>query len=230
MDIASEIVGKIWITVGPIALMGILFIYGIAQGKWNHCIWAFIVFFAGMLFLAGSGYRVFGIFIEQIAFFYDVNKTTADILNIIESNPPSLWHVILLGLYTYGKYLVKLLGYWIILYVLGTKPKFWRTFFIWHAIMILVAFFGVLDINAPIKFLIKYEAYISLSILAVFVIDKPIKAIFGVKDKALFGSRGVGRSVAYMMSCAVACILALVSEAQIWKGLDETVFGAILGF
>jgi hypothetical protein len=151
-------------------------------------------------------------------------------LKIIESNPPSLGHVILLGLYTYGKYLVKLIGYWIILYVLGTKPKFWITFFVWHAIMILVCFFGLLDINAPIKFLIKYEAYISLSILAVFVIDKPIKAVFGVTDKALFRGGGTGRSFAYMITCAVACVLALVSEAQIWKGLDDAVFRAILVF
>ena len=222
MGIALEIVGKVWVTVGPLVLMGILFICGIAQGKWHHFMWACVVFFAGMLCLSVSGYRVLGIFIEQIAVFYDVSKTTADILGIIESDPPSLGHVVLMCLYTYGKYLVKLFGYWVILYVLGTEPKFWRTFFVWHAIMILVAFFGVLDINAPITFLIKYEAYISLSILAVFVIDKPIKAIF-------FGKKGKGHSFAYLMSCVVACIFALVSEAQVWKELDKVVFETILG-
>ena len=108
--------------------------------------------------MSASGYRVFGIFVEQIAILYDVNKATADILNIIEANPPSLGHAIVLCLYIYGKYLVKLLGYWVILCVLGTDPKFWRTFFIWHAIMVLVAFFGLLDLNAPIKFLIKYAS------------------------------------------------------------------------
>ena len=230
MGIALEIVGKLWITVGPLVLMGILFIYGIAQGKWNHAIWAFIVFFAGILSLAASGYHVFGIFVEQIAILYDVNKATADILNIMESNPPSLWHVILLGLYTYGKYLVKLFGYWVILHVLGTDPKFWRTFFIWHAIMIMVAFFGLLDLNAPIKFLIKYEAYISLSILAAFMIDQPIKEIFGAKDKALFAGKGVGRATAYMITCAVSCVLALVFESQIWNVVDKAIFEAILGF
>ena len=181
MDIALEIVGKLWITVGPLVL-GTLFIYGIAQGKWHYFIWACIVFFVGILCLLGSGYRVFGIFIEQIAIFYDVNKATANILNIIDSNPPSLGHVILLALYTYGKYLVKLLGYWVILHVLGADPKFWRTCFIWHAMMILVAFFGRLNINEPIEFLIKYEAYISLSILAVFVSNKLIKTLFDVTE------------------------------------------------
>jgi len=229
MDVALEIVGKLWIAVGPLVLMGILFIYGIAQGKWNHVIWAFIVFFAGMLCLSAGGYRVFGIFVEQIAFFYDVNKATADILNIIESTPPSLGHVVLLCLYTYSKYLVKLVGYWVILHVLCTEPKFWRTFFIWHAIMILVAFFGLLDLNAPIKFLIKYEAYISLSILAAFLIDKPIKVFFGAKDKALFAGKGVGRASAYMITCAVSCIFALVLESQIWNVVDKAIFGAILG-
>ena len=233
MDIVLDIVFKLWITTGPLVLMGFLFISGVAQGKWNHFIWAVVVFLTGAVFLQGGGSSVIGIFIEKIAVVYDVNKSTAEFLKIIDSKPPGLGHVIILTLYTYVKYLVKILFCHFIMSVFGTNPKFWGMLFLWHVLMIMVCISGMLgsDLHSLVKSLIKYEGCISVAIVAVFI---AYKAIFGVGGKS-GGPDGKeeGRSIltvaVFVVGSVVAFSYALAFEARLWKHLDGKVFGIILG-
>lgn len=226
MNLALDVILKFWITIGPLVLLGTLFIYGIAQGKWHPFIWACVVFITGVFLLSGGNKGVVGTLIVKIADGYNVNKNTVELVKIVDSNL-SIFGASILTVYFLFKFFIKILVYSFIMKIFEEKSGFWKNIFIGLALLIIVSIFGVLGQDSLVKKLILNEGYFSVILLAVIIVRLAIFQVGKKHEKK--GGRSMLTVASAMVISVVAVACGLGLEAQLWRPLDRKVFDFILG-
>ena len=230
LDSVLYVVSKLWVSIGPLVILGFFLFAAAGKVKLSNLFLTIGVFVAGVVLFLTEGYNIIGIFTEL----YNATRGTAEIVKYMQHAQGFM-----LAGYTIIKYLLKILVYILIMHPIvrrflrnkskslarGSTKKL-----IAVIVMILMAPI-VSNLNFNLEFFIKYEAHITLIMVALIIFIEACKFIFS-KIRASFrireGAEKETSSLQYFLVSMLVSFILLLLDAGIVGYLDRMVINLIL--